>query len=723
MKFTKNFKTKARKSKISTKIDKLQKFKKIAIAGNPNVGKSTVFNALTGMNQHTGNWPGKTVACTTGIFKHKDKNFKLVDIPGIYSLISNSPEEEIARDFICFENPDAVIIILDATCIERNLNLALQILELTKNAVVCLNLIDEAKRKKIEIDIDELSMQLGVPVVATNARKKKGLGELKDMIYKISYNKLKTFTIKTNYNETLEHSIKNIEKKVKKIFPQKINSRWLSLRLLENNENFCKVLKKHTQEKKISNIDVTKFTELSEFLEMQKKKLKSKNLDLKDIQDNIAKCIINRSEKIYKLCVKHKESGYDSTERKIDKILTSKITGFPIMIIMLLGIFWITISGANYPSEVIASGLFWLQDKMLDFMVHLGSPAWIYEMLILGVYRTLAWVVSVMLPPMAIFFPLFTILEDVGYLPRVAFNLDNIFKKSGAHGKQALTMCMGFGCNACGIMGCRIIDSPRERLIAILTNNFVPCNGRFPLLITLISIFFINENLIFGKSFLKAAILTSVIILGILFTFLVSKILSLTILKGVQSSFILELPPYRKPQIGKILVRSIFDRTIFVLGRAIAVAAPAGLIIWLMANIKIGNLSILMYCANFLNPFAKTIGMDGIILLSFILGFPANEIVLPIIIMGYMCSGSLTEIESPNLLYGILSSHGWNYITAICVIIFSLMHFPCGTTCWTIKKETGSLSWAIISCLIPTLLGFATCFLVSKILNLLQFIN
>ncbi len=723
MKITKNFNKKARTSQNQANSKPNKQFKKIAIAGNPNVGKSTVFNALTGMNQHTGNWPGKTVACTTGIFKHKGKNFKLVDIPGTYSLLSNSPEEEIARNFICFENPDAIIIILDATCIERNLNLTLQILEVTKNAVICVNLIDEAKRKKIKIDIDELSMQLGVPVIATNARTKEGLQGLKEMVYKVSYNKIKTFNIKTKYPANFERSIKNIESKAKEIFPTKINSRWLSLRLLENNETFCKILKNYTNENSVPNVSLAQFDALSEILKTEQKTLQSENYTTKYIQDIIAESIISRAEKIHNLCVKPQKKNHDSIERKIDKILTSKVTGFPIMIIMLLGIFWITISGANYPSELIASGLFWLQDKMMDFMIKIGSPAWIYEVLILGVYRTLAWVVSVMLPPMAIFFPLFTVLEDIGYLPRVAFNLDHIFKKSGAHGKQALTMCMGFGCNACGVMGCRIIDSPRERILAILTNNFVPCNGRFPLLITLISIFFINENIIFGKSFLKAIILTSIIILGILCTFLTSKILSITILKGAKSSFILELPPYRKPQIGKILIRSILDRTIFVLGRAVAVAAPAGLIIWIMANIKIANLSVLAYCSNFLDPFAKMVGMDGIILLSFILGFPANEIVLPIIIMGYMCSGNLVEIESPHLLYQILASHGWNYITAICVIIFSLMHFPCGTTCWTIKKETGSFKWMIISCIIPTILGLTACFLVSKILGLVTLIE
>lgn len=705
---TMNLIKKSSKFKIKNKSKNLSSYS-LAIAGNPNVGKSTVFNTLTGLNQHTGNWPGKTVECAKGKYEYNDTTFYITDLPGTYSLTANSPEEEIARDFICFENPDAVIITLDATCIERNLNLALQILEVTKKAVVCVNLIDEAEKKKIHIDLDELSLQLGVPVVATNARLGKGMEELKKAVQGVCEGKIKTFRIKNQYPENLSKTIEKLEKSIPEKLSKNIDKSWLSLRLLENNQSISNSIKKYLDE------DIFKTKSFKKTFNRCQKEINSQKSFC--IQNEIAKTLILRSEQIYTLCVKIENRNYDYKDRFIDRILTSKITGFPIMILMLLGIFWITIVGANYPSEVIASGLFWAQDRLIDFFSYIHSPAWLSEMLIMGVYRTLAWVVSVMLPPMAIFFPLFTFLEDVGYLPRVAFNLDNVFKKCGAHGKQSLTMCMGFGCNACGVIGCKIIDSPRERLIAILTNNFVPCNGRFPLLISIITMFFIGSNITMLNSALSTVILTGVIIFGILITFLVSKILSGTLLKGIPSSFILELPPYRRPQIGKILIRSLFDRTIFVLGRAVTVAAPAGILIWIMANIKINNISVLAHASNFLDPFGKLIGMDGTILMAFILGFPANEIVFPIIIMGYLCGSSLMELESSLQLHTLLISHGWTYVTAISVMLFSLMHFPCGTTCFTIKKETGSIKWTILSFLIPTITGIIICFAVSNALN------
>ncbi|NFN19602.1 ferrous iron transport protein B [Clostridium botulinum] len=687
--------------------------KVIALAGNPNVGKSTVFNNLTGLNQHTGNWPGKTVTNATGKYIHNKKDFILVDIPGTYSLMANSVEEEVARDFICFGNPDATVVIVDATCLERNLNLVLQTLEITENVLVCVNLMNEAKRKGIVINLEKLSSLLGVPVVGTSANIGKGLKELKDEIYNLSFNGINKNTISIKYSSFIEESILLIEKSFPDNLKDKINTRWLSLKLLEGDLTLLSSIDNYIGFNLLDN------TGISKAIYNAKEYLKINGLDENMLRDEIVTTLVRIAEKVSRDVVAFSLEKYNDFDRKIDKVLTSKKFGIPIMILLLAIIFWITITGANVPSEMLATGLFWIQDKLSAFLFSLGAPVWLEGVLIQGVYRTLAWVVSVMLPPMAIFFPLFTLLEDLGYLPRIAYNLDNFFKKSCACGKQALTMCMGFGCNAAGIIGCRIIDSPRERLIAIITNNFVPCNGRFPTLIAIITMFFAGMFVGPFQSIASTLILTCVILLGVFMTLTISKILSKTILKGIPSSFTLELPPYRKPQVGKIIVRSIFDRTLFVLGRAIVVAAPAGLVIWLMANLNVNGLSILTHCANFLNPFAHLIGLDGYILMAFILGFPANEIVIPIIIMSYMATGSIIELSSTAQLHSLLVENGWTWLTAVCVMLFSLMHWPCSTTCLTIKKETQSLKWTAVSFLVPTITGITICFIVTSIVRLL----
>lgn len=684
----------------------------IAIAGNPNVGKSTVFNALTGAHQHTGNWPGKTVTNAQGTYTYKDKNFILVDIPGTYSIMANSVEEEVARDFICFGNPDSVVVVTDATCLERNLNLVLQILEITQNVVVCVNLLDEAKKKRISIDLDELSIQLGVPVVGTSARSKKGLDMLSEEIYNVSHGLKETFYIKTEYDEIIEKCISILEPTVQDLVPDKLNSRWISAKLLDIDEDLSNSLNSYLGFDILANSEIeTKLNEINDILN-------ENNIDKELVRDRIVSKIVKKSELIYNSCIHLENESYNERDRKIDKILTSKLTGIPIMIAMLGVILWITIVGANYPSDVLSTFLFWIENQLHILFSNINAPSWLDSMLISGVYRTLAWVVSVMLPPMAIFFPLFTLLEDSGYLPRVAFNMDKFFKKACAHGKQSLTMCMGFGCNACGVIGCRIIDSPRERLIAILTNNFVPCNGRFPTLIAIITMFFTGLMVSPFQSVLSALILTSIIIFGIVLTLLISKLLSKTLLKGIPSSFALELPPYRRPQIGHVIIRSIFDRTLFVLARAVVVAAPAGLIIWLMSNIIIGDASLFNHCSNFLDPFAKLIGLDGVILLAFILGFPANEIVIPIIIMSYLSTGSILEFDNLESLKTLLVNNGWTYITAICTMLFSLIHFPCATTILTIKKETKSIKWTFAAFLIPTICGIIVCFIVANLLRL-----
>ena len=708
----------------------------VALAGNPNVGKSTIFNSLTGMHQHTGNWTGKTVANAIGETIINDKEFTFVDIPGTYSIMSNSEEEEIARDYICFGNPDATVIVVDSTCLERNLNLVYQIMEITDNIIVCVNLLDEAKKKKIKIDLKKLENLLGVPVVGTVARDKQTLENLKKTIYKVCQGEIKPYTKTVRYEQEIEENLEKIVEKldtdllvneylekrnivteigVKKNKISKKLCRWIAIKLIDGEEKILKSIQENLE------IDLEEQGIQQSVIEA-KENLETREINSKNFKDKIVADIMKKAEETSKEVCTFKNKNYRERDLKIDKILTSKIFGIPIMILFLGLIFWITIVGANYPSEWLFSVFNWLQDKLIYFANYIHCPTWLSDMLINGVYKTLTWIVAVMLPPMAIFFPLFTILEDLGYLPRIAFNMDGFFKKACCSGKQMITMCMGFGCNACGVTGCRIIDSPRERLIAILTNNFVPCNGRFPFLITIATIF-IAGAFAGGNGFLASILSTFaviiVIIFGIFLILITSKILSKTILKGMPSSMILELPPYRKPQFGKILVRSIFDRTLFVLGRAISVAAPAGLVIWLMANVGIDGQSLLSIIANFLNPFAKLMGLDGYILTAFILGIPANEIVLPIILMCYLKGGTLVNIEDTIQIGQILIQNGWTMLTAMNVMLFTILHFPCATTLLTIKKETGSWKWTAISFAIPTVYGIVLCMLTNLVYNVI----
>ncbi|XZH03875.1 ferrous iron transport protein B [Clostridium perfringens] len=689
------------KSKGNTKEDYV-----VALAGNPNVGKSTVFNALTGLNQHTGNWPGKTVAKAEGYYEFKDSTIKIVDLPGTYSLLSNSEEEEIARDYICFNDPDIVVVVADATSLERNLNLFIQISEITEKAILCVNLTDEAEKNNIKIDLDLLSKELNSTIVSSSARNGVGIEELKEAIFKeITLKDSKKNAI--NYDSPIEKAIEEIEVILDEALEvPKRKKRWIALRMLEGNTSILKSLynKYNIQEKYINMISKIK-DELN------------KNYKDELVEDIIIKSIIKEAERIGNKVVKGGEE-YTDFQRKIDKILVSKSTGIPIMIMTLLVVLWITITLANYPSEMLANMFAHGEIYIRDFFSGLNLPSWISGILIDGIYVTLAWVISVMLPPMAIFFPMFTLLEDLGYLPRIAFNLDKCFKKCCACGKQALTMCMGLGCNAAGIIGCRIINSPRERIIAILTNAFMPCNGRFPMLISIAAIFIGGISVGIKESFISALTVTVVIILGVLMTLLVSKILSKTILKGMPSNFILELPPYRKPQVGKVIVRSIFDRTLYVLGRAIAIAAPAGAVIWIFSNIMIGDASILTICANYLSPLANAIGVDGYILMAFILGLPANEIVMPIIIMSYLRATTMLELDNLYELKELLVVNGWTILTAINVMILCLMHYPCGTTLWTIKKETKSFKWTALSFLIPTVAGIVICFITTQLWRL-----
>ena len=603
----------------------------VALAGNPNVGKSTVFNALTGSRQHTGNWSGKTVACAEG--RLRGGGLTLTDLPGTYSLRAHSEEERAAREFLVSGQACAVVLVADAGCLERSLILALQVLEVQKNAILCLNLMDEAAKKGIEIDVAALGRELGIPVIPCAARQGKGLHELEAAIRRAA----------AGENETHPTAIR--------------------------------------------------YPAMDEDLTEEQR-------------DDIATAAAAlRAEEIALTCVRQPECACARDDRADDVILSRRF-GVPLMLLLLAGVFYITLFGANVPSEWLSTHLLALGTPFAGALAKLGLPPFFVSMLTDGLWRVLATVVSVMLPPMAIFFPLFTLLEDAGYLPRVAFQLDHAFQCARASGKQSLTMCMGFGCNACGVSGCRIIDSPRERLIAILTNSFAPCNGRFPLLIFLCSVFFA------GSAAGGALLLTGVIAASVGLTLLVSRILSATVLRGEAVSFALELPPYRMPQIGRVIVRSVRDRTLFVLARAAAVAAPAGVLIWILANVQIGNTAILSHITAFLDPAARVFGIDGVILFAFILGFPANELVMPLIVMGYLSSGTIASGVDFASFRALLLANGWTVQTALCTLVLTVAHAPCSTTCLTILRETRSAKWTLAAVLIPAGIGLALCILI-----------
>ncbi len=699
--------TKIKSLKDMFNIDKKDGQYVVALAGNPNTGKSTVFNYLTGLKQHTGNWPGKTVCTARGDFKYNSKNFALIDLPGTYSLFAASQEELVARDFACFGHPDAVIVVADATSLERNLNLVFQIMELTKNIILCINLADEARKKGIYINKDIIEIELGIPVVMTSARNGDGMDELLKTLDLVVSNSYKYNNKIIKYDSNIESLLNLIENDLYNFIPA-LDSRWLGLRLIDGDTSIYDSMNSYLEGNYKESINEIKL------------KLPS-NIDKVKIRDDMSKILYTHAKDLYDSSVVIENRNKFSRDEKVDKVLTSKKFGLPIMLLILCLVLWITIEGANVPSAIISDFLFKVEPMLYNFLAQINCPIWLNEMISYGMYRTLAWVVSVMLPPMAIFFPLFTLLEDFGYLPRVAFNLDHMFKKACCHGKQCLTMCMGFGCNAAGVVGCRIIDSPRERLIAILTNNFVPCNGRFPTLIAIATIFFayFTQNS-FTSSAIVALTIALTIVFGIITTLVVSYILSKTLLKGVPSTFTLELPPYRTPKIGRVIYTSIIDRTIFVLARAIAVAIPAGVITWIFANIYIGDTSILSLVAEFLDPIASIIGLDGFILLAFILGFPANEIVIPILLMSYLATGSMIEFDSLSALGEVLKDNGWTYLTAINTMLFSLLHWPCATTLLTIKKETGSIKWTAIGFLMPTVIAFIVCFSTTVIFKLLN---
>ena len=734
----------------------------ITLAGNPNTGKSTVFNNLTGLRQHTGNWPGKTVTRAEGAYSYNEKRYKVVDLPGTYSLLSTSVDEEVARDFILFGRPDVTVIVADATRLERNLNLALQILEITDRAVLCLNLMDEARRNHVEINVRALSRELGIPVIAASARRKQGMQELLSAFEEVASEKYvcKPRRIKSQ-PANLKHAISVVTEKINGVFPDLPNINWVALRLLEGDQSIIDAIRsgdlgslkqdlpstvaeteKASEKQLVSGEESMSQKESvpQEESTWQKEQISQKereeilsaaNAERWDLGINFHDAVI---ESIYSeasqvaqktVSVSGSKPPY-SLDLKIDKIVTSKWLGFPIMFLLLAGVFWITVSGANYPSGLLFSLLVDKLHPLLNEWAQAAHfPWWLSGVLIDGAYLSMAWVISVMLPPMAIFFPLFTLLEDFGYLPRVAFNMDSLFRKAGAHGKQALTMSMGFGCNAAGVVAARVIDSPRERLIAIITNNFSLCNGRWPTQILIATIFIGTAVPAAMAGIVSAAAVVGVALLGIFLSLVVSWGLSKIVLKGEASTFSLELPPYRPPRIWQTLYTSLIDRTVFVLWRAMVFAVPAGIIIWLVANVTIDGMSLAEHFINWSNPFAFVFGLNGVILLAYIIAIPANEIVIPTILMLTVLmtgmsgvgggAGVMIDSASISQMGDILHAGGWTILTAVNLMLFSLLHNPCSTTIFTIYKETKSLKWTMVSTFLPLVLGFTICFITTHI--------
>ena len=704
----------------------------VALAGNPNTGKTTVFNALTGLRQHTGNWPGKTVVRAEGAFLHEESRVKVVDLPGTYSLQAGSSDEEVARDFILFGRPDVTVVVVDATRLERNLNLALQIFEITDRVVVCVNLMDEARRHGIAIDLDRLEKELGVPVVGTSARQGDGVDELIAVAVDVASGKTppRPFRIEA-HQDAVETAVMDLVGELEAAFPELPNARWVALRLLNADEAVEEAVRSGELGLLMSDSDSEDLPPDAAGLETRLAVLSHASAlrwDLPhDFHDALSHQLYEVAQEIAAKSQARglKRAGFD-LDRTLDRILTSRVLGFPMMLLMLAVVFWITIAGANVPSGMLATllvdnGHRWLTSAGGA----VGMPWWLSGFLFDGVYLATAWVIAVMLPPMAIFFPLFTLLEDFGYLPRVAFNLDGMFRKVGAHGKQALTMSMGFGCNAAGVVATRIIDSPRERLIAIITNNFSLCNGRWPTQILIATLFIGALAPPHLAGLVSASAVVGIALLGILMMFLASWLLSSTVLQGEASTFSLELPPYRPPRILQTLYTSIIDRTLIVLWRAVVFALPAGAVIWLVSNITVGGVSIAAHLIDWMNPVGMLFGLNGVILLAFVVAIPANEIVIPTVLMLTVLAAGLSgvgdgagvmfELDSVTAMGEILRAGGWTLLTAVCLMLFSLLHNPCSTTIYTIYRETGSAKWTTVATFLPLVMGFVTCFLVAQV--------
>ena len=681
----------------------------VAMAGNPNTGKSTVFNALTGSRQHVGNWPGKTIERAEGVFFHENWEINLVDLPGTYSLAAQSPEEIIARDYIISGDPSVVINVVDATSLERNLNLTLQLLELTDRVVVALNLMDEVRRQGCEIDVEALEVALGVPVISTVATEGEGLPQLKEALVEVAEGYRQTHPASVDYGLTVEGYVKSLETDLAKLG---INGRshWIALRLLEDDPEVIEGFKSG----RLSACTLSEDAPLASPESLQalvRRAAYLREATHPDARVEIVRRRFEFSHNVVQRTFRRKRPAEQSLTERIDQIITHRVWSWPIMLAILVVVLWITIKGANVPSEILGTAFGWLAKGVRDFLGGLHAPWWVIGSLVDGLIVGTGTVVAVMLPPMFIFFTAFSLLEDIGFIPRVAFNMDRLMRAVGSQGKHTMVAMMSFGCNVTGVLSCRIIENTKDRIVAIITSPLILCNGRFGAGLALIILFF-------GDCALSVTLAYLAVSVGAML--LATWVLNRLFFRREPGGFVMELPPYRKPKWGQVIRRSLVHQVGHTMGRAVMIAAPAMLIIWFLGNFPPDSSfeqTAVGHMVSMLAPLGRPFGLTGEMLTALVFTLPAKEIVVSSLAMTY---GLQTTLADSQTILGYLV-RTWTPLVAFSFLTFYMLYLPCLVTIWATWKETRSLKWLLLSLLVSLTTASVITFIVYQGGRLLGF--